>query len=90
MFGTVIRTHVYAAPRTRRCTQHTRTPHSLALRAFPRMSAILTSMIYTLHGFNSATEDCCQTLARVKMRQYGKPNHFCVGNDEKQMMPPQK
>jgi hypothetical protein len=47
-------------------------------------------MIYTLHGFNSATEKCCQTLDRVKMRQYGKPNHFCVGNDEKQMMPPQK
>jgi hypothetical protein len=53
------------------------------------MSAIVTSMIYTLHGFNSVTEDCCQTLARVKMLQYGKPNHFCVGNDEKQM-PPQK
>jgi hypothetical protein len=51
------------------------------------MSVIVTSMIYALHSFNSATEDCCQTL--VKMLQKCKPNPFTVGNDEKQMILPQ-
>jgi hypothetical protein len=51
------------------------------------MSAIVTSMIYALHSFNSTTEDCCQTL--VKLQQKCKQNHFPVGNDEKQMILPQ-